>query len=570
MKRDLARLVDQTFDLVVIGGGIHGACVAWDAALRGLSVALVEQRDFGHATSANSLKIIHGGLRYVQDVNLGRVRTMIEERSTWLRIAPHLVHVLPCLMPTFDQLSRSKAALSLALAINELMAYGRNERADWHRRFPPGRIISQSECLSLLPGFAPTGVTGGAVWYDAQIYNSERLLLSLALSAAEAGAAVANYVQATGFIYERDAGRVGGVKAKDVLSGQEVEIRGKVVVNSAGAWTDAILRLLSGHTLAPRFPLSIAMNLVTRQILPECAVGLPARLAGKDGTGNGREPSQMLFIVPWRNYSLIGTVHRPYTGAPEAFTPPEALVEDMLIAVNRAYPPAELQRDDVCHVHAGFLPTTPGHGSSGQVKLMREGRVHDHLREDHLGGLITVVGVKYTTARKVAEKAVDLAVERLGRRARPCQTHSVPIWGGQIKRFDDFRARAIATCSFGLEPQTMDHLAYSYGSEYGQIVEYVGKNSSLGRPLTASVPVIRAEIVHAVRAEMACTLADVILRRTELGAGGRPDDACLQACADLMAAELGWEPSRTKQEIANVLAAFPATGRKPLVSMGVA
>ena len=567
MKRDLARLVDQTFDLVVIGGGIHGACVAWDAALRGLSVALVEQRDFGHATSANSLKIIHGGLRYVRDANLGRVRTMLEERSTWLRIAPHLVHVLPCLMPTFDQLSRSKAALSVALAINELMAYGRNERADWQRRFPPGRIISRSECLSLLPGLAPTGVTGGAVWHDAQIYNSERLLLSLVLSAAEAGAAVANYVQATGFIYERE--NVGGVKAKDVLSGQEVEIRGKVVVNSTGAWTDAILRLLGGHALAPRFPLSIAMNLVTRQILPDYAVGLPARLAGKDGAGNGREPSQMLFIVPWRNYSLIGTVHRPYTGAPEAFTVPEALIEDMLIAVNRAYPPAELQRDDVCHVHAGFLPTTPGHGSPGQVKLMRAGRVYDHLREDHIGGLITVVGVKYTTARKVAEKAVNLAVERLGRRARPCQTQGVPIWGGQIDRFDDFRARAITTRSLGLGPQTMDHLAYSYGSEYGQILDYVEEDSAWGQALTASTPIIRAEIVHAIRAEMARTLADVILRRTELGAGGRPDDTCLQACADLMAAELGWEPARTNQEIANVLAAFPAVGRKPLVSMGV-
>jgi glycerol-3-phosphate dehydrogenase len=311
------------------------------------------------------------------------------------------------------------------------------------------------------------------------------------------------------------------------------------------------------------------MNLVTRQILPDYAVGLPARLAGKDGAGNGREPSQMLFIVPWRNYSLIGTVHRPYTGAPEAFTVPEALIEDMLIAVNRAYPPAELQRDDVCHVHAGFLPTTPGQGSAGRVKLMRAGRVYDHLREDHIGGLITVVGVKYTTARKVAEKAVDLAVERLGRRARPCQTQGVPIWGGQIDRFDDFRARAITTRSLGLGPQTIDHLAYSYGSEYGQILDYVEEDPAWGQALTASTPIIRAEIVHAIRAEMARTLADVILRRTELGAGGRPDDTCLQACADLMAAELGWEPTRTNQEIANVLAAFPAVGRKPLVSMGV-
>ncbi len=567
MKRDLARLVDQTFDLVVIGGGIHGACVTWDAALRGLAVALVEQRDFGGATSANSLKIIHGGLRYVQDAHLGRVRTMLQERSTWMRIAPHLVHPLPCLMPTFDQLSRGKAALSVALAINEWMAYGLNQRADGQRGFPSGRIISRSECLSLLPGLAPAGVTGGAIWHDAQIYNSERLLLSVVLSAAEAGAAVANYVQATGLIYERE--NVAGIQAKDVLTGQELEIRGRMVVNCAAAWTDALLRSLGGPARASRFPLSIAMNLVTRQILPKYTVGLPVRLGGKNGAANDRGPLQTLFIVPWRNYSLIGTVHRPYTGPPEALTIPEAYIEDMLLAVNRAYPPAELRRDEVYHVHTGFLPTAPGPVSAGQVKLMREGRVYDHLKKDQLDGLITVVGVKYTTARKVAEQTINLAVERLGRRARPCQTQTVPVWGGQTGRFDDFRARAVSTRPLGLSPETMVHLAHSYGSEYGRILDYVEGDPAWGRPLTPSVPIIRAEIVHAVRAEMGCTLADVILRRTDLGAAGPPDEAGLKACADLMAAELGWEAARTNREIANVLAAFPVVRRKPLIAMDV-
>lgn len=559
MKRDLDRLVDRTFDVIVVGGGIHGVCVARDAALRGLSVALLEQRDFGHATSANSLKILHGGLRYVRDANLRRVRGMIEERSTWLRVAPHLVRVMPCVMPTFGTLHPSKVALALAMALADRMAPGRDAPVDSPARFPPGRIISRAECLRLLPGLSPSAVTGGAVWHDAQIQNSERLLLSLVLSAAEAGAAVANHVRVTGLVTLR--GTVGGVQAEDVLSGRGMEIRGRMVVNSTGAWTDAVLRSLNGRELAPRFPLSVAVNLVTRQILPEYAVGLPARFDGNGGRGNGHGAPQILFILPWQGYSLIGTVHQPYAGAPEAFEASETLIEDMLKAVNRAYPPARLRRCDVYHVHAGFLPTRTGGASAGRVRLMREGRVVDHSKEDHIGGLITVVGVKYTTSRKVAEEAVDLAVERLGVRARPCQTQGVPVWGGQIDRFEDFRARVLAWDPLGLGPHSLDHLARTYGSEYWRILEYVEARPEWGQALSPATAVIRAEVVHAIRAEMACTLADVLLRRTELGAAGRPDDACVQACADLMAAELGWAPPRVKQEIAAARMAFPSATR---------
>jgi glycerol-3-phosphate dehydrogenase len=568
MQRDLLRLVNQTFDLVVIGGGIYGACIARDAALRGLTVALIEQQDFGHATSANSLKIIHGGLRYVQDANLGRVRLMARERSTWLRVAPHLIQVLPCLLPTSHHLNRSKVALSVALAASDVMSLGLSGRAGSRGNIPPGRIISRSECLRLLPGLASTDVTGGATWHDAQIYNSERLLLSLILSAAQAGAAVANYLQATGFIYEGDA--IAGVTARDVLAGHEVEIRGRMVVNSTGAWINSILGSVDGRALAPRFPLSIAINLVTRQILPEWAVGLPAQLRCCGNARNDRSPWQLLFMAPWRGYSLIGTAHCPYTGSPQAYTVPESVIEAMLLGINRAYPPAKLERSDVYHVHAGFLPMTPDHPPSSRVKLMREGRVHDHWKDDHLGGLITVVGVKYTAARQVAEEAVNLVVERLGRSARPCQTQTVPVWGGAIDGFEEFRAHAAATRALGLAPHTLEHLAHTYGSHYGQILEYVANDPALGQTLTPSGPVIRAEVVHAIRNEMATTLADVMLRRTELGAAGVPDAASLKGCADLMSIELGWSPVQTEREVANVLAAFPSAGQKSRASTVVA
>jgi glycerol-3-phosphate dehydrogenase len=564
MQRDLNRLANEVFDLVVVGGGVYGASIARDAALRGLSVALIEQRDFGHATSANSLKIIHGGLRYVQDFRPDRVRMMHAERGAWRRIAPHLVHDLPCVLPAFDQWSRGRTALALALALNQWMAAGARPPADGLGTAPLGRLLSPAECLSLVPGLSPARVTGAALWHDAQIYNSERLLLALVLSAAAAGAAVANYVQAAEPIMRH--GDVVGVRARDALSGQPLEIRSRMVINSTGAWTDAFLRPLGGSASAPRFPLSLAVNLVTRQILPQVAVGLPAVLPGQNGTG---ARAQILFIVPWRNYSLIGTAHRAHTGAPEALAVSEALIEGMLAAVNRAYPPAVLQREDVRRVHAGFLPLAPGDRTGSRLRLLREGRVHDHWREERIGGLITVVGVKYTAARKVAEQAVDLAVERLGRPSRPCQTGTTPVWGGAFDLSDDGWALFHAGRQLGLFADTLDGLIHCHGSETERLLDYVRADPAWGAGVTPLAPVIWAEVVHAVRAEMACTLADVILRRTELAADGPVDDRCLEACAALMGAELGWAPARAAQEIADARAALQALTAGALVPLAM-
>src|SRR5919109_153809 len=218
MKRNLERLADRKFDILVIGGGIHGAITAWDAALRGVSVALIERGDFGSGTSQNSLKIIHGGLRYLQDGNLSRIRTIARERTTWMRIAPHLIHRLPCLMPTTQKISRSRLAMGVALKANDILSFDRNQLADPEKDLPDGMIVSQRELSRILPGYDVSTSTGAAVWYDAQIYNSERLLLEFILSAADAGAEVANYVEAISFL-QRDK-RITGVRVKDFQTGQ--------------------------------------------------------------------------------------------------------------------------------------------------------------------------------------------------------------------------------------------------------------------------------------------------------------------------------------------------------------
>ena len=316
MKRDPARLSDEMYDVVVIGGGIYGACVAWDAALRGLSVALVEKGDFGHATSSNSLRLIHGGLRYLQHLDIRRMRRAIRERMIWMRIAPHLVHPLPVLVPTYGHWIRGREVLSLALKINDLISFDRNRLKDPEKYIPRGRLISRTECIQLLPGIEEEGLTGGALWYDCQMYNSERLILSILRSASEAGADVANYVEVTGFIREGDHAR--GVKARDVLRGDEIDIRAKIVINTGGPWIDKVLNLhnRSNHR---RVRLSKAMNAVTRPLVRDCAVGLRMRERKASSNGFDAAASRLLFFTPWRRHTLVGTFQAPYGGDPDNF-----------------------------------------------------------------------------------------------------------------------------------------------------------------------------------------------------------------------------------------------------------
>lgn len=555
MKRDLHQLVDQTFDLLVIGAGIYGSFVAWDAALRGLSVGLIDKGDFGSATSANSLKTIHGGLRYLQDLNLALARNMVSERKAWVKVAPHLVHPLPFLMPTTPGLTRSKAALQIALRINDLIGYDRNHSIDPNRWMPAGHVLSKRDFMARVPGFESRDITGGAMWFDAQMYSSERLLLSVVLAAEQQGAVVSNYVHATSFLHNENAVR--GARAQDVLTGQEFDIRARCVVNAAGPWIGSLLKTLNGFGAGLRFRPSIAINLVTRQLLAEFALGVPSRYSTTSVNGSQDRRSQMFFIVPWQGYSILGTFHAAYSGTPEGFQIDEDTIDGFLAEINTAYPAARLSRDDVYHIHVGLLPVAKGSRSSNSLRLLRESVVYDHQDKEGLSGLVSVIGVKYTTARMAAEKAVDLVFSKLGWDAPPCQTQETPIYGGQIDRLSDFIVQAVSHHRHGLDSEVAERLAYHYGSEYNQILGYPDVDSKLGQRITAEAGVIGAEVIHAMRAEMAQTLADVVLRRTGLGAAGPPSIACLNACAEILAGESGWDQARIDHEIETLLASYP-------------
>lgn len=553
MKRDLEHLTNTRYDVLVIGGGISGACIAWDAALRGLRVALVERGDFGGATSANSLKTVHGGLRYLQDASLRLIRKMIHERSAFLKIAPHMVHPLPFVMPSQkNKLMRHKFLLSVAIKLNDIISFDRNRGLDSIKALPNGRLLSRNDCLELLPDIDPAVITGGIIWYDAQVYNTERMLLSFLLSAVERGTDIANYVEVQGLLQE--GRRVRGVQARDMLTGDALRIEADVVVNAAGGWIDTLLNTLRDVPKKPRFDLSIAVNLITRQIISDYGVAVQSNYTYTDSHGQQHHHSNQLILSPWRDYTMVGTFHASFDGNPNDYCPMDDEIQHYINEANSAYPGLNLTLKDITHVHWGFQPEEKS--ASGHVRTIREARLHDHKAEDDIDGLVSAVGVKWTTARKLAERTNNLVFKKLGRPAPPSQSDKVPVYGGDITHFDAYLQEKTQAAPHGLDADVIQHLIFNYGTKHTRILKYIEQDATWGERLTPTLNVLKAEVVHAVHEEMACKLVDVIMRRIELGSAGYPGDAVVNACAAIMAAELGWDDARTRQEIAAVRAVF--------------
>lgn len=541
MVRDLRALADTRFDVLVIGAGIYGAATAWDAAARGLSVALVDRGDFGGATSFNNLKTLHGGLRSLQTLDFRQMRRFIRERRALARIVPHLVRPLPFVVPTTRNPRHSALVMRLALAINDVVARDRNDGvADPALQLPEGRVVSRKEALRLNPLVAPDGVTGGAIWYDYQMTNADRVTLSFIRSAAGAGAVPANYVAADTLMVEN--GRVVGARLRDRLTDAYLDMRAAVVVNAAGAWAPEVVRTLpEGARAVPAPRLSRAMNVVVRH---------PARSHACGGVVDGR----FLFLVPWRDVSILGTSHDAHEGGPDALTVTGADLDAFLAEGRRAFPEAGLERANVRLVHRGLLPMVSGQGA--HVKLLRESAVVDHAAHG-APGLISIHGVRYTTARHTAEEAVNAVFRVLGHgNPPPCRTDHTPLWGGGISDVSAFVKNAADAGESPVSPDTLARLAATYGTEYHRVLNIAREAPALGPPIGEHTDVTGAEIVFAARHEMAITLADAVIRRTEAGSGGHPGADALQRAAALMAWVHGWDARQMEEEVEAVEAFY--------------
>jgi glycerol-3-phosphate dehydrogenase len=538
MHRDLDRLTGRTFDVLVVGGGICGLTIAYDAAQRGLAVALIDRDDFGSGTSFNHLRTIHGGLRYLQTLDIARARESVRERRTIARIAPHAVRPTPFALPLYRSIMRGKLALRAGFLLDRGVAAGRNRGLAPSHRLPAGRVVSKSTAIQQYPGLRRQGLTGAAVWHDYVMTEPDRLTFSFALAAVEHGALVANHVEAIALLTKSD--RVTGVSARDRLGHRQLDIAARITVNATGGRMDALLKPLN---LSSGVPMLKAMNLVTR------------RDAGDEALGGRSSSGKNLFLVPWRERAVFGTWESDKPWDPADGSIGDQEVQAFIADLNHAFPALDLSRSDVTLVHRGLLPAVV---RGNRAVLQGHEQVRDHA-SDGFDGLLTVTGPKYTTARAVAERLTDRLLSKLQRTAVPCHTATTALPGGGIRDVGFAIAEARRDHDAGLPSDTIPHLIASYGSRYRDVLELAVDRPDWRTRIAKESPVIGAQLVHAVRKEMALTLADVVLRRTPLGALGHPGSDAIETAAVIVGSELGWSDQRRQDEIAAVNAFYAST-----------
>lgn len=534
MQRDFSVLGDRRFDLLVIGAGVLGSCIAWDASLRGLSVALIDRGDFGALTSANSLKIVHGGLRYLQRLDLRRVRASIRERSTWLRVAPHLVEPLPVLVPTYRWKPRqTRSVLRLALALNDLLGWDRNRDLVADRRLPAGTALSRRDVIDRVPELVSPDLTGGVIFHDAQMYDSERLVLSVVRAASQRNAVCVNYAAFERVRGSDDAGLT--VEVRDVLTGDRAELHAGSIVNAAGPQVEAVAASLVGRRVRwPGLGYSLGINLM----LPEKgrSVAFAARSnSGSAASDTGQQRgARQLFFVPWRRRLMVGTGHFDVPGGDPSPEVVQRAVERFITEVNGALPGARpIDREDVVLVHSGVIPvarTAPGEES----RFLRQSRIVDHAA-DGQPHVYTVLTGKYTTARCAAERVVDRIAASLDRTVGPCRTAQTRLPGAPTEPVGRFVHRVIRRHAGEVDEDVLEHLARTHGTEYARILESCRAVDSGFRRIVPGEPVVRGQWRHAIREEQAVTPDDLIHRRTELGARGLATNELTSEAAQLLA-----------------------------------
>jgi glycerol-3-phosphate dehydrogenase len=532
MRRDLPRACAQVHDLIIVGGGVTGACIARDAAIRGLKVALVEKHDFSHATSAASSKLIHGGLRYLKNLEVGLIRESLRERRMWLRTAPHLVYPLAMLLPTYRDHGDRLALLRAGLTVYDLLAFDRGWLPDPDQRLPAHRVLAPAAARALQPDLPAEHLSGALLYYDCQMYSPERLALECLLSAAAAGARLCNYTLAEALL--QGGPRVTGVRVRDLLTDAVHELRGRLVINAAGPWADLLLGEMPG---AHKLVRSKGTHIITRPLTDGHALVL--------SSSGGH-----FFVLPWRGHSLIGTTDEAYHGAPDDFRVTEADITGLLATVNANLPAAALTREDVLHSYGGLRPLVDDGASTYDAS--RRSEVQDHSLGGGPEGLLSAIGGKWTTSRQLAETVVDLAARKLARELPACSTADTPLPGGAIGNFRAFVAAAVRRRPEHA-PASLAHLARNYGGRMGELLRLADADPALARPLTDGLPEIGAQVIHAVRAEMAVALGDVVLRRTGLGTLGNPGEGALIAAARLMGGLLGWDRAERMRQVERVL-----------------
>ena len=517
----------EPVDVLVIGGGITGAGIARDAALRGFRTAVVDKGDFANGTSSHSSRLIHGGLRYLEQYEFHLVREASRERRVLLNVAPHLVHPLAFVLPSYRGARVPAWRVRAGLWLYDLLAGFRNVRLH--------RWLGRKGTLRLEPGLRDTDLQGAALYFDAQT-DDARLTLATMRAAAQAGALVASHADVTALL--RPDGRIRGAAVRDVLSGQEYGVRALVVVNATGPWADQ-LRRLEAPDAEPLLRLTKGAHVaVPRQRVGHVrAMTLTSPLDGR-----------VMFVLPWGDLSYIGTTDTDEDTSPDDVRATGEDVIYLLRSANWFFPTARLSPRDVVATWAGLRPLL----RAGALDVAPSATSREHRVVEGPGGLLTIAGGKLTTYRLMARDVVDRVAARLhaldGRpRAPRAPTDRLPLPGGETA---DLEGLVKAATQRGARESTARYLVGAYGSEAAAVLNLVERDRALGQPIVAGRPEVWAEVTHAVEREMALRLSDVLIRRLHLFYATRDQGvSAAGAVADRMAAALGWDATRRDAEL---------------------
>ena len=532
MKRFIEIHSNATYDIIVIGGGITGAAVAYEAATRGLSVALVEKGDFGAATSSATSKLIHGGLRYLANLEIGIVRESLKERRILENIAPNFVYPIPFILPLYSGSKSNKWILEPAMFLYDALAYDKGFTWDRSKRIPQHRRLSSKKVFELEPVVKSERLTGGIIFYDCASIIPERLTLAFIKSAVKFGAVVSNYCKVEDFT--REPGKVTGVVVRDLLTGKTVELRGKMTINCAGPWADLVLDIACGKPGSQHVRRSEGIHLITRQLSKKYVV---ASL-----TPDGRYCN----IVPWRGHSLIGTTDREYTGNPDNYRVTREAIEDFIGEINMSFGDRNLiNYSDVLYAYGGLRPLV-GDKTEDVHKSSRKYEIYDNAY-DGLQGLITVEGGKYTTSRNLAENVLKTVMAKSGTPYKKSITAGNYLAGCDIKDMDAFIYSAKISSS-DFSESAVDYLARIYGTEFNDVMKIARSDRKYAEPLNADGE-MPAQALYAVKNEMARTLTDILLRRTGIGTLGNPGSKVLETVVQIAARELKWDTARVDSEL---------------------
>lgn len=552
--RDLSDLQQSSFDVTIVGGGVSGAWLALHCAQLGLRTALIERADYASQTSSSSSKLIHGGIRYLQQMQFGKVRESALERAHYVYAAPHLSVAVPFVIPTYRDFQRSKLFLNCGMLAYRFLSLGENRIiSSAEQKIPPIRSITAQQ-LNQICDLSNQPHTGGVVFYERHMPDSERMVLAILQTARGLGAHIHNYVGATRLCL--NGKRVTGLEVKDQLAGSSFKINSKLVVNAAGPWIDELNSQLDKAQDAPKINgFAVGSHIVTRQLCDH-AIAITTKHQSDAKIDRG---GRHVFIIPWRGYSLIGTSYNEIASPQTDLSISADHVDQLLEAVNQGIPSANLSRDDLVSGYSGLYPLQTENIKHTVYQGSGEYQIIDHANANGIDGMITALGAKFTTGRKLSTLSLPLIIDKLGLQNGGAARAPIKLACSDYANLHEFTRHKQDQYSSRFAPSTVAHLVQVYGSQVDEFIDSLD-SPELEQTICQGQADLLGQVKWAVLHEQAVTLHDVVFHRTSLGLLGIEYQS-LQEIAEQMAKHLHWSEQHVEQQIEQVWQRINTTQR---------